>query len=58
MTDGDRMRMLTVDECRRAMGFPDGYLLPDQHKAAVHMLGNAVVPAVARDILVAILRQA
>lgn len=56
--DGDRMRMLTVDECRRAMGFPDGYLLPDQHKAAVHMLGNAVVPAVARDILVAILRQA
>lgn len=52
--DGDRMRMLTVDECRKAMGFPDGYRLPPQHKQAVHLLGNAVVPIVARDILNAI----
>ncbi len=58
MIDGDRMRMLTVDECRRAMGFPDDYQLPAQHKAAVHMLGNAVVPIVARDILSAIMSQA
>ena len=56
--DGDRMRMLTVDECRRAMGFPDDYHLPAQHKEAVHMLGNAVVPIVARDILTAIRDQA
>lgn len=52
--DANRMRMLTVDECRKAMGFPDGYRLPPQHKQAVHLLGNAVVPIVARDILQAI----
>lgn len=52
--NGDLMRMLTVDECRKAMGFPDGYKLPAQHKQAIHLLGNAVVPIVARDILTAI----
>lgn len=52
--NGDHMRMLTVDECRKAMGFPDGYKLPPQHKQAIHLLGNAVVPIVARDILNAI----
>lgn len=52
--NGDHMRMLTVDECRKAMGFPDGYKLPPQHKQAIHLLGNAVVPVVARDILNAI----
>lgn len=52
--DGDRMRMLSVDECRRAMGFPDSYRLPARQKDAMHMLGNAVVPVVARDIINAI----
>lgn len=55
--DGDRMRMLTADECRAAMGFPAGYRLPEQHKAAVHLLGNAVCPPVATDLINAI-RQA
>lgn len=49
--DGDRMRMLNVDECRRAMGFPDSYQLPERAKDAMHMLGNAVVPPVARDVI-------
>lgn len=49
--DGDRMRMLTADECRTAMGFPDGYQLPETHREAVHMLGNAVCPPVARDVI-------
>lgn len=49
--DGDRMRMLSVDECRKAMGFPDGYQLPSRAKDAMHMLGNAVVPMVARDVI-------
>lgn len=49
--DGDRMRMLSVSECRRAMGFPDSYRLPDRAKDAMHMLGNAVVPVVAADII-------
>lgn len=52
--DGDRMRMLTVDENREAMGFPADYKLPASHKHAIHMLGNAVVPAVARDVIEAI----
>lgn len=52
--DGDRMRMLTSDECRAAMGFPAGYLLPATHKEAVHLLGNAVCPPVVRDIINAI----
>jgi DNA (cytosine-5)-methyltransferase 1 len=49
--DGDRMRMLNVTEAKRAMGFPDGYQLPERHKDAMHMLGNAVVPVVAADVI-------
>jgi DNA (cytosine-5)-methyltransferase 1 len=52
--DGDRMRMLSVPECRAAMGFPDTYRLPERAKDAVHMLGNAVCPPVARDVINAI----
>lgn len=52
--DGDKMRMLSVNEYRVAMGFPSDYILPKSHKAAVHMLGNAVVPVVAADIINAI----
>lgn len=56
--DGDRMRMLTVPECRAAMGFPDNYQLPERSKDAMHMLGNAVVPPVARDVIKALIQQA
>lgn len=52
--DGDRMRMLTAEEYRVAMGFPDDYRLPEAHKEAVHLLGNAVCPPVAADIISAI----
>lgn len=58
IVDGKRMRMLRVDECRAAMGFPADYILPEQHRLAVHMLGNAVCPPVARDVLRAIKRAA
>jgi DNA (cytosine-5)-methyltransferase 1 len=54
--DGDRMRMLTADECRQAMGFPPGYRLPATHKEAVHMLGNAVCPPVAAALIDAVRR--
>jgi len=54
IVDGGRMRMLSAQECRAAMGFPDEYILPAQHRLAVHMLGNAVCPPVARDIINAI----
>lgn len=58
LIDGDRMRMLSVTEARRAMGFPDDYILPAQAKAAMMMLGNAVAPPVARDFIEAIRRAA
>lgn len=54
VVDGDRMRMLQVSEAKAAMGFPVSYVLPDSHKEAMFMLGNAVCPPVAADLLVAI----
>lgn len=42
--DGDRMRMFSRFECRDAMSFPDSYQLPDNHRLAVHLMGNAVCP--------------
>jgi DNA (cytosine-5)-methyltransferase 1 len=58
VVDGDRMRMLTVDEYRAAMGFPAGYRVPDRRREAIHMLGNAVPPPLARGVLSAIVRHA
>ncbi|MDB5967143.1 MAG: (cytosine-5-)-methyltransferase [Polaromonas sp.] len=52
--DGDRMRMISVQEARAAMTFPASYILPTNQRAAIHMLGNAVVPVVARDVINAI----
>ncbi len=43
-----------MPEARAAMGFPASYILPDNHRTAMHMLGNAVCPPVARDVLLAI----
>lgn len=54
IVDGERMRMLSVNECRAAMGFPADYRLPDRAKDAMHMLGNAVCPPVARDVIEAL----
>lgn len=54
LIDGDRMRMLTRDENRAAMGFPADYKLPPDHKLAVHMLGNAVAPPQGRDFIQAV----
>ncbi|MCA7086097.1 DNA cytosine methyltransferase [Cupriavidus sp. DB3] len=58
LIDGDRMRMLRADEYRAAMGFPADYRLPAQHRTAVHLLGNAVCPPVARDVITSILEAA
>ena len=51
LVDGDRMRMLTVDEYRLAMGFPDSYVLPERRSLAIHLLGNAVCPPVAAEVI-------
>lgn len=55
--DGDRMRMLTVDETRKASGFPDGYKLPAVAKDAIHLLGNAIPPPLARAAVKALIQQ-
>lgn len=51
VVDGERMRMLSAREAQAAMGFSPTYQLPPRHKDAMHMLGNAVVPPVARDVI-------
>lgn len=51
---GDRMRMLQADEGRQAMGFRAGYRLPSSEALAWHLLGNAVSPPVAADVLQAL----
>lgn len=58
IVDGDRTRMLSKEECRAAMGFPASYVLPAKHTDAVHMLGNAVCPPAARDVITAMLAAA
>jgi len=56
LVDGDRMRMLSTAEYRRAMGFPETYRLPAVQKTAIHLLGNAVPPAMAKHVIEAIQR--
>lgn len=55
VVNGDKMRMLTVDEARAAMGFPSTYQLPDRSRDAMHLLGNAVCPPVAKYVVEQIL---
>lgn len=52
--NGDRMRMVRAIEGRALMGFPVDYKLPAGEALAWHLLGNAVSPIVARDIIEAV----
>jgi DNA (cytosine-5)-methyltransferase 1 len=53
--DGDRMRMLQPwCEYKAAMGFRADYQLPTARTPAIHLLGNAVCPPQAADILIAL----
>lgn len=52
--DGARMRMVSVEEARRAMTFRASYRLPDNGREAMHMLGNAVPPRAARVVIEAL----
>ena len=54
VVDGDRMRMLTVDEARKAMTFRKSYQLPTNGREAMHMLGNAVPPLAAMEVVTAL----
>lgn len=51
LVQGDELRMLQVDENKAAMGFPADFILPDNKADAMMMLGNAVCPPVARDLI-------
>ena len=51
VVDGDQMRMMQPPEYLAAMGFRPDYELPETRKSAIHMLGNAVCPPVAADVL-------
>lgn len=52
------MRMLSVEEARRCMGFADDYQLPTTQRDANAVLGNAVCPPVAADLLTELQRRA
>lgn len=54
VVDGERMRMLSVPEAIQVMGFPQSYVLPQVHRDAMHLLGNAVCPPVVADLLEAL----
>ena len=56
--DGDRMRMLSIPEATAAMSFRRDYILPTNPTLAMHMLGNAVAPMVACDVLTAMMEAA
>lgn len=51
LVKGGRMRRFSVHELRGAMGFPKDYVLPSSLAESGRLLGNAVVPQVARSIV-------
>ncbi len=51
VVDGDRMRVLTIPELRRAMGFPADYILEGTRANLTKQLGNAVPPPLATEVL-------
>lgn len=51
VVDGDRMRVLQPSESRSIMSFDSATQLPAVKRQAMHLLGNAVCPWVARDVI-------
>ncbi|XVV14424.1 DNA cytosine methyltransferase [Actinoplanes sp. CA-131856] len=52
--DDCTFRMLEVDEIRAGMAFAHGYVLLGTKRERVRMLGNAVTPPAARDLVAAV----
>lgn len=46
-----KLRMLSVDELRRAQGFPEAYRLPKSKTLAKKFIGNSVVPLMAEALV-------
>jgi len=57
LIDGGNMRMMTKEEAQACQGFRSDYILPADHKLAMHMIGNAVPPPLVADVLTALKRQ-
>lgn len=57
IVNGDRMRMINVDEVMSAMTFPKSYHRPSTSKLAVHMAGNAVPPLAMCEVITALQEQ-
>ena len=55
LVDGDHLRMLTIPEYKTAMGFPLDFWLPSNKRTALHLLGNAVPPPLASDVISAVI---
>ena len=51
LVKGDRMRMLSLEEYRAAMGFPTSYALARTRADSIKLLGNAVCPPVAAELV-------
>lgn len=58
LIDGERMRMVLAAEGRALMGFPTDYRLPANEAQAWHLIGNAVAPTVACDVIQAVMEVA
>jgi len=58
LIDGERVRMVRAVEGRALMGFPSDYALPANEAQAWHLIGNAVAPGQARDVIEALRRAA
>ena len=56
--DGDHMRVLQPSENLSIMSFDKETKLPKVKRQAMHLIGNAVAPYVARDVLNALETQA
>ena len=56
-TNRQKMRMLSIVEARRAMGFADDYQLPKNSEVANTLLGNAVCPPVAKELVAQIMNR-
>lgn len=57
LVDGNRMRMLTREEIRKASSFPDDYILPKSVSASCRLMGNAVPPEAVNIFLTETLKQ-
>lgn len=54
LIDGDQMRMVSATEGAKLMGFPAGYQFPANEATAWHLIGNAVPPPMAADVVEAL----